>query len=104
MFPCGFRTILEDRAPAPGDPMNECVYDHSGTLVDDTHPYAGCKGTADQYDSKQDPIKHATIDAGGIVRAGGPALVDSVKHAVVEPVADWLGGLDREIRRLYGAP
>jgi hypothetical protein len=104
VFHCGFRTILEDRAPAAGDPMNECVYDHSGTLVDDSHPYAGCKGTPDQYDSKKDPIKHATIDSGGIVRAGAPAFADSVKHAVVEPVAEWLGGLDRDIRRLYGAP
>jgi hypothetical protein len=104
VFHCGFRTILEDRAPAAGDPMNECVYDHSGTLVDDSHPYAGCKGTPDQYDSKKDPIKHATIDSGGIVRAGAPAFADSVKHAVVEPMAEWLGGLDREIRRLYGAP
>ena len=104
VFHCGFHTILEDRPASPSDPMNECVYDHSGTLVDDSHPYAGCKGTPDQYDSKKDPIKHATIDSGGIVRQGVPAAAESLKHAVVEPVADWLGGLERDIRRLYGAP
>ena len=104
VFHCGFRVILEDRAPAPGDPMNECVYDHAGTLVDDSHPYAGCKGTPDQYDASKDPIKHALIDSGGIVRAGAPAFAESVGHAILDPVSRWFGGLDRDIRRLYGAP
>jgi hypothetical protein len=56
-------------------------------------------------------LKHTFIDSGGIVRAGGPALVESVEHAVssaaesaLEPVGRWLGGLERDIRRLYGAP
>jgi hypothetical protein len=104
IFHCGFRGILENRAPTPGDPMNECFYDHAGTLVDDSHPYAGCKGTPDQYDASKDPIKHAVIDAGGIVRAGGPALAESVGHAILDPVSRWFGDLDRDIRRLYGAP
>ena len=104
VFHCGFRGILENRAPTREDPMNECFYDHAGTLVDDTHPYADCKGTPDQYDGSKDPIKHAVIDSGGIVRAGGPALVESIGHAVFEPVSRWFGEFDRDVRRLYGAP
>jgi hypothetical protein len=44
------------------------------------------------------------IDSGGIVRAGGPALAGSVGHAILDPVSRWFGDLDRDIRRLYGAP
>lgn len=91
--------------------MNECVYDHSGVLVDDSHPYAGCKGTPDQYDASKDPVKHALIDTGGIVRAGGPALVESVEHAaasaaqpILDPVEQWFSGLERDVRHLYGVP
>jgi hypothetical protein len=104
VFHCGFRSILEDRAPTPDDPMNECVYDHSGTLVDEHHPYAGCRGTPDQYDSQSSPIRHFAIDSGGIVRAGAGAFLESRVHDVVEPVSRWLGGLESDIRRLYGAP
>lgn len=104
VFHCGFRTILEDRAPTPDDPMNECVYDHSGTLVDENHPYAGCRGTPDQYDSRTDPIKHSTIDSGGIVRAGAPALATSAWHAIVSPFEDAYNWMDRGIRNLYGVP
>ncbi len=109
VFHCGFRTILEDRAPTPDDPMNECVYDHSGTLVTDSHPNAGCQGTPDQYDSKSHPIKHAVLDSGGIVRAGGPALLSSMGHAageavdaVTQPIRDAGSWLERGVRGLYG--
>ncbi len=109
VFHCGFRTILEDRAPTPDDPMNECVYDHSGVLVTDSHPNAGCQGTPDQYDSKADPIKHTVLDSGGIVRAGGPALLSSVGHAageavdaVTQPIRDVGSWLERGVRGIYG--
>jgi hypothetical protein len=117
VFHCGYRGILEDRAPAPGDPMNECFYDHSGRLVDDSHPYAACGGTPDEYDSRTDPVKHATIDKGGIVRAGPGAFVESRAHdineGVIEPASRWV---DKEIaepvnrwfaegmRKIYGYP
>ena len=80
VFHCGFRTILENRTPTRDDPMNECVYDHSGVLVDDTHPFAGCRGTPDQYDSSAgilSMIAHGTIDSGGVVRQGVPAFITS---------------------------
>lgn len=90
VFHCGFRGILELRAPTADDPMNECFYDHSGALVDEHHPYAGCRGTPDQYDSARDPIRHATIDSGGIARAGFPAFVTSRLYTVEQAI---VGGI-----------
>jgi Domain of unknown function (DUF4157) len=102
VFHCGYRTILEDRVPTTDDPMNECVYDHEGTLVTDSHPYSGCQGTPNQYDSRTDALKHGTIDSGGVVRNGIPALIDSGIHAVAQPFNDAYNWLDRGIRGLYG--
>jgi hypothetical protein len=105
VFHCGFRGILEDRTPTPSDPMNECFYDHSGQLVDAGHEYASCGGTPDQYYSGTDPIKHATIDSGGIARAGGPAFVQSRLHDldenVTKPIARWF---EQGMREIYGYP
>src|SRR5262249_16160732 len=64
VFHCGYRGILEDRRPTDDDPQNECFYDESGKLVDETHPFSGCRGTPNQYDSKEHPILHALIDSG----------------------------------------
>ena len=100
VFHCGFRGILEDRRPTSDDPQNECFYDHSGVLVDESHPFSGCRGTPNQYDSDEHPILHALIDSGGIVRAGVPAFVESRVHEA----AGWLGGLEWEIKKLYGIP
>jgi hypothetical protein len=100
VFHCGFRGILEDRSPTPDDPQNECFYDSSGIFVDENHPSSGCRGTPNQYDSDQHPIMHALIDSGGIVRAGGPAFLESRIH----DLGDFLGRLDWEIRKLYGVP
>ncbi|MEA3323828.1 MAG: DUF4157 domain-containing protein [Euryarchaeota archaeon] len=88
VFHCGFRGILEDRNPTPDDLQNECFYDHSGALVDENHPYAGCRGTPNQYDSRQYwGIPHATIDPGGIVRAGAPAYITSRFHDLMRPIS-----------------
>ncbi|CAL1517163.1 hypothetical protein MMC2321_00894 [Chitinophaga sp. MM2321] len=90
VFHCGFRTILEQRAPTPSDPMNECVYDHSGVLVDVNHPYAGCRGTPDQYDASAgigDALRHTFTDSGGIVAEGGPAFVTSRVYEVSTAIA-----------------
>jgi hypothetical protein len=96
-FHCGFRGILEDRLPVEGDPQNECFYDHSGTLVDASHPYAGCRGTPNDYDSARDPGRHATIDRGGIVRAGGPAFLESRVYSVVTPMVNAIAAAIRVV-------
>ena len=110
-FHCGYRTILENRSPTPEDPMNECVYDHNAVFVDNNHPYSGCKGTPDQYDSRTNPLKHSTIDSGGILREGMPALIDSgahavadIGHAIAQPFNDAYNWLDQGVRKLYGFP
>jgi hypothetical protein len=82
VFHCGFRGILEDRVPTPDDPQNECFYDHSGTLVDQNHQYAGCRGTPNQYDSDEDPLDHTFRDSGGIYHAGAEAFFTSRVHDI----------------------
>jgi hypothetical protein len=78
VFHCGFRGILEDRAPTADDIQNECFYDHSSVLVTESHLYAGCRGTPNRYDSRfLLGAPHATLDPGGIVRAGAPAFITS---------------------------
>jgi hypothetical protein len=90
IFHCGFRTILENRAPTPDDPMNECVYDHSGNLVNASHPYAGCRGTPDQYDGHSgtpfQKFMHTACDTGGIVAQGIPAFITSRRHDIDEAI------------------
>ena len=87
VFHCGFRVILENRVPTPDDPQNECAYDHSGALVDEHHPYAGCRGTPNQYDSKDSPFSHTVRDSGGIVHAGGPAFATSRVYEIEQAIA-----------------
>lgn len=88
VFHCGFRGILEDRAPTANDLQNECFYDHSGRLVDEQHPYAGCRGTPNRYDSRLlAGVPHATIDPGGIVRAGGPAFITSRVYSLTSAIS-----------------
>jgi hypothetical protein len=82
VFHCGYRGILEDRLPTPDDPQNECFYDHSGTLVDQNHQYAGCRGTPNQYDSAEDPLDHTFRDSGGIYYAGAEAFFTSRVHDI----------------------
>jgi hypothetical protein len=110
-FHCGFRTILEDRTPTPTDPMNECVYDHSGVLVTDDHKYANCKGTPDQYNAKTDKWNHTWNDSGGIRKAGGPAfsasmgyIKDRVVDAAERPFMDFANWMDRGVKGIYGIP
>jgi hypothetical protein len=113
VFHCGFRTILENRAPTPAEPMNECVYDHSGVLVTDSHPFAGCKGTPDQYDASAgigSAIAHSTIDSGGIVRQGLPAFITSRIYGIsssisrgIEAVASGLQATADVVGGIFGA-
>lgn len=80
VFHCGYRGILEDRTPTTTDPQNECFYDETGKLVDDKHPYSGCKGTPNSYDSASDPLSHTFLDPGGIMSAGWEAFWESRRH------------------------
>ncbi|KCZ70539.1 hypothetical protein ANME2D_02559 [Candidatus Methanoperedens nitroreducens] len=87
VFHCGFRGILENRIPTPDDPQNECFYDHSGTLVDQNHPYAGCRGTPNQYDSDDSPVSHTLRDTGGILYAGPDAFITSRVYDITQAIA-----------------
>lgn len=87
VFHCGFRGILENRVPTPEDPQNECFYDHSGTLVTPGHPFAGCGGTPNQYDSADSPVSHTLRDSGGILYAGLPAFITSRVYDVSSAVS-----------------
>jgi hypothetical protein len=100
-FHCGYRVILENRAPTPSDPMNECVYDHGGNLVDASHPDARCRGTPDQYDASKDPVKHAVLDSGGILAEGWDAFWGSRAHDAQE-ADSWYR--HQKARWFYGAP
>jgi len=80
VFHCCYNGILEDRRPTSDDPQNECFYDRHGTLVDENHPYAGCRGTPNQYDSSTNRFLHFLIDRGGIVRSGLGAFATSSAH------------------------
>lgn len=105
VFHCGFRTILENRAPTRDDPMNECVYDHSGVLVTDSHPFRGCKGTPDQYDSNAGPLSwlaHGTIDSGGVVREGAPAFLTSRIYDMSNAIAQGISALNTAQDTLRG--
>jgi len=58
--------------------MAECFYDPSGNLVDENLPYAGCRGTPDQYPA--DDSRHVTRDLGGVMKKGGMAGMESLWH------------------------
>jgi hypothetical protein len=87
VFHCGYRGILEDRIPTPSDPQNECFYDETGTLVDESHPYAGCGGTPNSYDSSTSWWDHTFNDPGGIWNAGWDAFWASRGHDARD--SDW---------------
>lgn len=80
VFHCGYRGILEDRIPTPEDPQNECFYDEKGAVVDESHPFAGCRGTPNSYDSSTSGWDHTFNDPGGIWQAGWGAFWESRRH------------------------
>ena len=101
VFHCDYRTFLEDRTPTRENPIGECSYDESGSLVDDNHSYSGCKGTPDQYFSGTDPIKHALFDSGGICDfttlgagcgVGITAFSASLQHRLLRELGSLFGG------------
>lgn len=77
-FHCGFEGFLENRKPSPDRPIGECFYDRSGRLVDEDHPYAGCQGTPNQFESKTPD--HVLFDDGGIARNGWRAGWESLRY------------------------
>lgn len=81
LFHGGFVGIKETRKGSVDQPQNECFYDEKGKLIDENHPYAGTKGTPNQYDAS-DKYNHTVKDSGGIVKSGPRALGASAgKHA-----------------------
>jgi hypothetical protein len=87
-FHCGYEGYLEDRDPSPEHPIAECFYDERGRLVDEDHPYAGCKGTADSYPATE-KWDHAVNDPGGIAGQGWGPFLESQRH-VLDQVRDFL--------------
>jgi len=79
IFHCGYDGYVEDRVPTPEDPVAECFYDEKLCLVDENHPYAQCRGTADQY-SASDWWNHTFNDSGGIWEHGVGAFGGSMSH------------------------
>ncbi|MGL4666957.1 MAG: RHS repeat domain-containing protein, partial [Saezia sp.] len=79
-FHCGYRGWLENRDPTAEDPQGECFYDTCGRLVDMNHPYAGCRGTPNQYSGDTHPSEHTWDDSGGIWHSGWTAFWESRKH------------------------
>lgn len=97
-FHCGYDGYLEDREPSPEHPVAECFYDEYGRLVDEGHPYAGCKGTSDSY-AATDVWDHTVNDPGGIWAEGWPAYLESRRHA-----GDEARRKNRELLRKHGCP
>ena len=53
--------------------FNECFYDNSGQLVDESHPYKGCRGTPDEYPVPDDWWNHpGTVYDHFVNDKGGP--------------------------------
>ena len=83
-FHCSYEGIIETRKPSAGAPQNECFYDDKGVLVDEHHPYAGCGGTPNEYDSDANAFDHTFNDSGGIWHAGGDAFAASRQKGLDE--------------------
>ena len=81
-FHCGFSCYLEKgkTGDCSDDPQGECCYDDYGMLVDEAHPYSGCRGTENEYPCpenlswwtwvKQCGVRHGLMDNGGLWQAG----------------------------------
>ena len=79
VFHCGFDGYLENKHPQLDSPMNECFYDHSGNLVDYSHPYSGCGGSPD-YFGEDNKWAHTFDDPGGICGKGISAGFESLNY------------------------
>lgn len=77
-FHCGYDGFLENRRPSRSQPIAECFYDEQGLLVDQNHPYAGCRGTPDQYPA--DDLRHVTEDKVGAAEEGWDSFWESRRH------------------------
>jgi hypothetical protein len=86
VFHCGYDGFLENRRPSRSQPVAECFYDELSQLVDQNHPYAGCRGTPNQYPT--DDHRHITEDEGGVAEEGWDSFWESRQ---------------RDLDRLFGA-
>lgn len=89
-FHCGYEGIKETTPPSPssGRLQNECFYDERGNLVDESHAYAGCRGTPNEYDATTDTWDHIWNDKGGIRHAGWEGASTSVRKTT-DDIGDW---------------
>jgi RHS repeat-associated protein len=94
-FHCGYDGYLEN---IPNNACNvnrlnqECFYDEAGNLVDGAHPYAGCRGTANEYSVTDwwkvaDLWNHTFNDSGGIWEHGRDAFLESWRHRRSKPLS-----------------
>lgn len=84
VFHCGFEGYLENRRNlCDTTAIGECFYDNGGKLVTENHRYPSCRGTPDDFPAS-DP-RHIFPDSGGIIRKGGPAIIDSVRYLYDNP-------------------
>lgn len=74
---CGYQTYIQNMPmrPSPSNTQGECTYDDKGDLVDDNHPYAGCKGTANSH--APNDMFHIFPDPGGLVFNGVQGMAAS---------------------------
>ena len=79
VFHCGFEGYLEVREDKRDESkIQECFFDKSRVLVDESHEYSGCRGTPDEYPAR-DP-RHWFVDEGGIARAGPRSALESARY------------------------
>jgi RHS repeat-associated protein len=90
-FHCGYDTYIENRYPSVEDPQAECVYDEKSTFVDGKHEYAGCRGTANEYDSHNDVLKHIFIDSGGIFKNPN-SFTESIRKGIIDRTSQGIEG------------
>ena len=88
IFHCGYECYLEKRNPEDidnaqcvNDPIGESCYDENEQLVDDTHPYSGCKGTPDYWPASYFPVEHTIFDKGGPRYEGWRGFTESNRHS-----------------------
>lgn len=76
LFHCGYKVYNENKKPTPENPQQQCAYDEKGDLVDQSHKYAGCRGTENQY---EDWYHHTFTDEGGIRKRFRESVFTSLK-------------------------
>lgn len=91
VFHCGYFGIVQAVCPDPKGPgQNECFYDGEDKLVDDDHPYSGCKGTPNQYENSdgfwsEANWNHTKTD---VLRDGPEAIAETGNKIIDDAIGD----------------